>query len=128
MKKIIITALMLLLCITMPITAYANDFFGNAYEIDNTTIQFASDSVFTEEEQLKIVNKFITDESEIAPINIMCSIFGHKYTSEIVTTVTHEVRTSSPRCLREKFNVSVCSRCGYTKTEHISSEYINCHK
>ncbi len=128
MKRIIITALMLLLCIAMPLTAYANDIAGNVYEIDDRTIQFKSNSAFTEEEQLKIVNVLIEDENEIAPYNLVCSLFSHKYTSEIITTTTHNVRSSAPKCLLEKINVSVCSRCGYTEKEHISSSYINCHQ
>lgn len=59
--------------------------------------------------------------------NILCTLFGHKLTETTATVVTHSVYTNAPRCLREDYNISACSRCDYTSQELIASHRIYCH-
>ncbi len=66
-------------------------------------------------------------DSGIAAYNILCNLFGHNYDSiDVTTTITHKVRSSAPRCLEEKFDVQLCSRCSYSNYELFYSAYINC--
>ncbi len=120
-------AAILLLTLIIPISA--SNTTSGIYEFNDVTIQFQNDSVFTLENQQEIAD-FIAygyDDS-IETYNLICDLFSHKYETEIVIKTTHKVRTTAPRCLKESYKVSVCSRCGHTTEELISSEYINCHQ
>ncbi len=59
--------------------------------------------------------------------NILCTLFGHKLTETTTTVITHNVYANAPRCLREDYNLSVCSRCDYVNQELIASHRIYCH-
>ena len=41
--------------------------------------------------------------------------------------VTVEVYATSPRCVEETYEVSLCSRCDYTTKTLLSSSRITCH-
>ena len=60
------------------------------------------------------------------PDNIICDLFGHSYTEETITTITHKVNATQPRCKQEVLKVKVCSRCSDTQIERMSFEFINC--
>ena len=57
---------------------------------------------------------------------LMCTLFGHKNTSETVISVTHKYNVESPRCLQEVFAVTSCSRCGESSVERLSFSFISC--
>ena len=59
--------------------------------------------------------------------NIICTLFGHKLTETTTSVVTHNVYQNAPRCLRQDYNLSVCSRCDYVSQELIASQRIYCH-
>lgn len=61
--------------------------------------------------------------------NILCTLFGHKYEETGSSyTVTHNVYTTSPKCVRNAYTTYNCTRCGDVKTELTSSERIStCH-
>ena len=93
--------------------------------IGNTEFIFAQDSIFTTEQQLNIAAKMLS-ESDSQTYGLMCTLFGHKYTTEYVTTVTHNASTTTPKCLSETWELKVCSRCEHTEGTVIDSYYINC--
>lgn len=57
---------------------------------------------------------------------ITCSLFGHKLETGTTAQITHKVRATSPRCLRDIINYEICTRCDYSNYTTISSSYIVC--
>lgn len=57
---------------------------------------------------------------------LTCTLLGHKIEGTVVATITHKVRTTSPRCLRKVYNYEACTRCDYETSQLIGSEYIVC--
>ena len=126
MKRIISILLAAILLSAMCVSTSANDIVNNVYVIDNKTIVFDESSAFTTEEKQMIAELLANPEQEHSTYGLMCTLFGHKNTTESVHTITHCVDTKSPRCLQEFFEVTTCSRCGETSTERISYSYITC--
>lgn len=128
MKKIsIILAICLLLTVMgMTVSAIAPENQGNTYAMQNVTVKFDANSKFTPEEQRHIAELLVYGSDKISPYGLSCFLFGHNYQTDTVTTVTHRARTTAPRCLSKKYEVSVCSKCGDTQQTLISSVYIYC--
>lgn len=57
---------------------------------------------------------------------LTCTLFGHKLESATASTITHKVRTTSPRCLKKTYNYEACTRCDFEETTLLSSTYIVC--
>lgn len=119
MKKATILFLTLIMILTsLPVLASAEENNSNAaftYEIDGTeyTIEF-SESALDAEKQEMIARRIVGLEvTTIQPRNLLCDIFGHKETTEIVTAKVHKVYAASPRCVNKTYNVTTCSRCDY---------------
>ena len=64
---------------------------------------------------------------ETATYGLVCDIFGHDY-GDLRTTsiITHEVRATSPRCLKKTYKYETCSRCDTVDITLLSSQYIVC--
>lgn len=124
MKKIITIVLSALLSIFSSCFIYSL----GIHESIEMTIIFDDNSAFSESEKL-IVSEKLKGRSiggGEQPDNIICDIFGHSYTEELVTAITHKVYPTQPRCKEEVFKVKVCTRCSDTQTELISDRYIVC--
>lgn len=126
MKKIISILLAISLFVAFYITPVAGESGNNIYTIDNKTIIFDEASAFTVEEQQVIAELLANSDQVHSTYGLMCTLFGHKNTTETVQTITHCVDTKSPRCLQENFAVTTCSRCGETTTERVSYRFITC--
>lgn len=104
---------------------------ANAAEADtNEHIEiFIENEDISEETKEKII-AFYTNGGEekegVATYGLTCTLFGHKIESTTVSTVTHKVRSTSPRCLEKFYDYEACTRCDYEKSTQISSEYIVC--
>ncbi len=83
----------------------------------------------SEETREKII-VFYTNSGEendgAATYGLTCTLFGHKLESTRVYKITHEVRSTSPRCLKKTYTYEACTRCDYEKSTLMSSEYIAC--
>ena len=98
------------------------------YNYGNVSVIFNDNTHFSEASRKHIADMLAGEngaDSEIEPYGIAC-LFGHKYVTENVITITHCASDTQPRCLEEIFEISECSRCGKTKTERISYTYIAC--
>ena len=131
MKKIkkigaILITILLTISATLGVSADSNSNTGNTYQIDNVTVMFDADSQFSDEQQETIANLLAYPEYGVAQANLICNIFGHKNTTEGVTTITHKDLPESPRCLQENFIVTTCSRCDEYTVERASYYYITC--
>lgn len=126
MKRLITFALAMLCLACFFTNVAASSEVDMIITIDNVDIIFDSQSVFTDEEK-HIIAEYLTHNSSIEQTyGLMCNLFGHKNTTDIVTTITHCVSPSSPRCLREKWEIITCSRCGNVDTTLLDFAYINC--
>ena len=126
MKRIIALLMVVILTICATISATADSNVGNIYQIGNVSIVFDADSQFSNEQQEAIANLLVYPEFGVAKANLICNIFGHKNTTEGVTTITHKVLVETPRCLQENFTITICSRCDESTVERISYGYIFC--
>ena len=107
---------------------------AGALEVDEDTVavtvnetEFIFDAATTEDFREKFIADYFNGEgNDIATYGLMCTLFGHKIESSVVSAITHKAKATSPRCLQERYNVEVCSRCDYTKSTKISSNYIVC--
>ena len=124
MKKFLSLLILSICVLASPTSAYTKHVVSNA----NVTVVFQENSKFSENEKLIIIEYLASDkhENQNTQRNILCSLFGHDYTEEHVTTITHRVYPTPPRCLEKQYNILHCSRCGFTQEEYISSRSIYC--
>lgn len=90
-----------------------------------------TDFIFTSDTSVEIQNRFIAhyhnaEDDGSAAYGLTCTLFGHNLETTTVATITHNVRASDPKCLKEYHQVETCSRCDYTNSTVISSQYISC--
>lgn len=104
----------------MTVTANATDSF------ETPKIEFIFDEGTSAEIQERIIADFTGEDDGAATYGLTCTLFGHKLETGTVSTVTHNVRSTSPRCLKETFNYEICSRCDYSNYTLIGSTYIIC--
>ena len=83
----------------------------------------------SEETREKII-AFYSDGGEekegIATYGLTCTLFGHKIESTTISTVTHKVRSTAPRCLKKVYDYEACTRCDYEESTLKSQQYIAC--
>ena len=93
--------------------------------LDYETMQFIADSIAYGD------LPHLENPSHVAmPANILCTLFGHDLTTSTVSEVTHNVYTTSPKCVRKIYDVTTCTRsgCDYFEKTLISSKRISsCH-
>ncbi len=78
-----------------------------------------------------IKEKFIADltnedDNSASPCGLTCTLFGHKLTTTIATTITHKAKSTAPRCLKAYYDYEVCSRCDYANRTKTAQTYIYC--
>ena len=102
----------------------------SAKETTNNNIEIIINDDVSEETKIKIENYFATgktvNDTSATTYGLTCTLFGHKLESSTVATVTHKVRTTSPRCVKKTYDYDACTRCDYETSELIATEYIIC--
>jgi len=124
MKRTLSLFILLICVFTSYTSAYSNRVVLKA----DVTVEFQENSEFSEKEKSNIIEYLASEEHDNhnTQRNIICSLFGHDYTVEEVTTITHRVSPTPPRCLETKYNISHCSRCGDIQEEYIISRRVFC--
>jgi hypothetical protein len=125
-KKATLIFMVIMLTIGATIGVSADSNVGNTYQIDNVTVIFDANSQFSEEQQEMIAQLLVNSEYGVSQANLICNLFGHKNTQEGVSTITHKVSETSPRCLEEFFTITTCSRCNESTVERDGFGYIFC--
>ncbi len=85
MKKVY---LILVVCLLLAVTAAsvnATESPNGTYDVQGVTVHFESDSQFDSEEQLRIAEFLVNGGNEINPCGLSCTLFGHKYQTEVIT-------------------------------------------
>ena len=126
MKRITLVVLVIACTICFCINTNAEEVDQYIVSIDNIDVIFDSDSLFSNEDKQVIAEHILFGQSNTQVYGLICNLFGHKTTTEFVTTITHEVNDTAPRCLEEYWKVTTCSRCDYVETTRISYGYKNC--
>lgn len=128
MKTKVIMLLSAILCVVMPFTAFAEETNPsvNTYEFDGITVEFDEDCTFDLETQRAVAEYLAYGDDGAEPYNLLCSIFGHSYETSNSTKTVHKVKSTAPRCRKDYYKVSVCSRCGDTQSVLSNSTYIYC--
>ena len=126
MKRRGLIAIVIVLVFFSTMGVSADQVIGNSYQIEDVTVVFNADSQFTPEQQEQIAQLLVNPEYGVSQANLICNIFGHKNSSEGVSTITHKVSATDPRCLEEFFTITMCSRCEATTVERDAAVYIPC--
>lgn len=127
MKKIIALMLVVISVFSvMSISVYAEDTANNSVTVTVNETTFIFDADTSEDFRNKAISNYFNPENDGATYGLTCTLLGHKLESSVMTTITHKVRATDPRCLRETYNVEVCTRCDYTNPILIGSSYISC--
>ena len=126
MKKYLICVLSITLSICCSIITSATDVHQDIITINDVDVIFDNSSTLTDYEKLHIAECVVYGHPSTQTYGLICNLFGHKTTTEYVTTITHRVNTSVPRCLEEHWEVVACSRCDYVESTRLSFGYKNC--
>ena len=129
MKRFISLFLAIIVAIFMTLISSASSSTGTTIEIAGFSVIFNADSAFTAEEQQLIAEKAVANNTENetdTTYNLLCTLFGHKTSTESITVIEHCVREAQPRCTRSLQDVTTCSRCDYVDISVFSSTYIHC--
>lgn len=128
MKKIISLALVLISIFSViSISAYAETPEMNAVVVTVDETDFIFSAATSEEFRSKFIADYINPAADdAAAYGLTCTLFGHKLDSSYVTTVTHKVSSSDPRCLQNRYFCEACTRCDYTNSTLVDTVYISC--
>ena len=129
MKKIVSVFMALILCVLsaalitsateIPIVVITTDDAEYTVEFENTNL--------SEEQREAIAHNLVFGEDDtVQTYGLMCTLFGHNTEENKVSVITHKVKTTSPRCKRESYLVTICTRCDYQEQELTSTSYIVC--
>ena len=111
----------------MSVSAYAEDLKEETITVTVNETVFTFDANTSEDFRNKVIADYFNEKDEdVATYGLMCTLFGHKLESSVITVITHKVKATAPRCLRERFDTEACTRCNYTHKELITSSYISC--
>ena len=121
--------LTLILCTILAMNCSAISVVEQSYDylIGNTqiTIEFASNSIFSDEKQQQIANHIIYGDDGVSTY-ALCWLTGHDYVYENVSLIEHKVYVLSPRCLKKTYSVETCSKCDHVEETLISHARYAC--
>lgn len=123
MKKAFCAFLALAMIIVLSAHVFAEHI---EFETHHISVVFCENSLLTKQQKEVVENKLSGRENKSVERNILCTVLGHNYTSEIISTITHKVNQQAPRCKKIRYLVNICTRCSDTQTEVLSVSYINC--
>lgn len=129
MKKVLKVLLVITLIMTISVTAISSH---EPYEVYTVTVENLEITIehqgLSQEKLNMIVNESFEPAPTIASYNLAC-LFGHSLSTGTKIVTSHNVRTTSPKCLKETISFSTCTRsgCDYYSSTVIDSNYVTCH-
>lgn len=129
MKKIVSLFVVAILCIlsaTVITSASENPTIVIAVDDTEYTVEFENTALSDEQQQAIAYNLINGADDNVQTYGLMCTLFGHNTQESTVSVITHKVRTSSPRCKRESYLVTICERCDYQEQVLKGTSYIVC--
>ncbi len=120
----------ILLALTLLTCTFVIPTSAKEAKINDTYVEIIINDEVSAETKAKIENYFANGEpagnDDASAYGLTCTLFGHKIESTSVATITHKVRTTSPRCVRKTYVYEACTRCDYETSTLMSTEYIAC--
>lgn len=110
-KKIVLLLFVFTLTISCCLNIYAEGQEHHIVTVNNIDVIFSSTSSLTHEEKQLFAEYLVKGTPNVQTYGLICNVFGHKESTEIITTVTHCVRSTVPRCLEENWELIICTRC-----------------
>jgi len=119
--KILVLTLAILMSVITITAAEVNKTKNNNFEVTPP-----EDTIFTEIQQKNIID-YLTKNKEL-PVSkgLTCILFGHDTAIERWTLTYHKEHASAPRCIRNVYDVSACSRCDYMASDLVLSIRVFC--
>ena len=121
-----------LLALTLIICACGLPVSAKKTTENNSDIEIIIHSEVSEETKANIEKHFATGEPATndgaTTYGLTCTLLGHKIVGTIVSTINHKVSATKPRCLERTYDYEECTRCDYSKSTLIDSEFIYCCK
>lgn len=108
----------------MSISVYAED--ANEISVTVNGIEFIFEAGTSEEFIDKFVADYFNPEDTAQTYGLTCTLLGHDIENHTTYVITHNARTSAPRCLKKTYDVDTCTRCDYTSKTLMGQEYIYC--
>lgn len=97
---------------------------------NNTNVEIIINGEVSAETKAKIEKYFANGEPVVddgsSIYGLTCTLLGHDLKNTAVSTITHKVRTTSPRCLKRTYDYEECTRCDHENSTLIYSSYIVC--
>ncbi len=125
MKKTLTAILSIIFVFCFVFSTFADNTEQLTYTYDDFNVIFDEDTPFDSAQRQKIADILANGSESAETAGILC-IFGHDWQQDMIITITHCAREEQPRCLKEYFDIYMCSRCEKTKTELISQTYFLC--
>ena len=129
MKKILSVFLALTLCVlsaALITSASENSTVVITTDDAEYTVEFENTNLSQEQREAVAHNLVFGKDDTVQTYGLMCTLFGHNTEENMVSVITHKVKTTSPRCKREMYAVTTCSRCDYQEQEYVGTSYISC--
>ena len=126
MKKLLTLTLLAILLVFSCVSTSAQAAGSNILHFENVDIIFEEACALSDEAKQRVAEQLVYGEAPVATYGLMCTLFGHKTTTEIVDAVSHCVYSTAPRCVRETWQVVACSRCEHTEKTKVAREMIDC--
>lgn len=90
------------------------------------TVEFENTNISKEQREAIAYNLVFGKDDNIQTYGLMCTLFGHKTEGTSISVITHKVKTTSPRCKRDSYVITTCTRCDYYDEEYTGTSYISC--
>lgn len=129
MKKIVSVFMALILCVlsaALITSASENPTVVITTDDAEYTVEFENTNLSQEQREAVAHNLVFGKDDTVQTYGLMCTLFGHKTEVNSVSVITHKVKTTSPRCKREIYHVTTCTRCDYQEQELSGTSYISC--
>lgn len=126
MKKMIAFILAMILTLSFCVAVSAIN-IENTYTYGDLEVIFDENSEFSDTMKQNTVYYLVNGDDGISTYNLLCTLFGHKETVEAVGSISHKVSPTNPRCLKQIWEVTGCTRCEEALgMELLGETYITC--
>lgn len=119
----------IILAISLLASAFAVPVSAKPYKTNSDIEIIIENENITAETKAKIEKYYLEEnhnDDGAAAYGLTCTLLGHKLEKSCVTTITHKVRATEPRCLKKTYTYEACTRCDYESSDLITSSYIFC--
>jgi len=130
-KRIFTLTITMFLLISCCINVFASDtdetLIYNFTE-EGKRVEFSADTVLTPAQREIIADRLVHgyEPTEGATTYSWCWLLGHEESFEYVSVITHRAVSTTPRCLEQTYEVTVCANCDYYSERLVAQGYITC--